>query len=87
VVADKTNAQFDVVFIDGDHSVEGVLLDYDCWIDSLKPGGILAFHDYHPNHPGVVKVVDELSATLKWEQIKPIGDEIGTAVFALKRPL
>jgi predicted O-methyltransferase YrrM len=41
----------DFLFIDGDHSYANVLGDYEAWSPKLKPGGVLAFHDYHP--PGV----------------------------------
>lgn len=36
----------DVVFIDGDHSYEGVSLDIKCWLPKVKVGGIIAGHDY-----------------------------------------
>ncbi len=42
---------FDVVFIDGDHSYEGVRKDYEHWRGALRPGGYLVFHDAWPNRP------------------------------------
>lgn len=38
----------DLLFIDGDHSVEGCKYDYDHFEPDLKVGGYLLFHDYHP---------------------------------------
>lgn len=35
----------DLVFIDGDHSYEGVKKDFLHWHKSVKPGGHLLFHD------------------------------------------
>jgi len=35
----------DVLFIDGDHSYEGVASDWDMYHHLAKPGGIIAFHD------------------------------------------
>ena len=35
----------DILFIDGDHSYEGVKADYEHWIHTLKEGGSLLFHD------------------------------------------
>lgn len=35
-----------MVFIDGDHSFEGCAGDIVCWVRNLKPGGILAVHDF-----------------------------------------
>jgi predicted O-methyltransferase YrrM len=36
----------DFIFIDGDHSYEGVLSDIELYLPKLKPGGCVAFHDY-----------------------------------------
>ncbi len=35
----------DFVFIDGDHSLNGVTKDWAYWTERLKPGGIIAMHD------------------------------------------
>ena len=49
----------DVVFLDADHTEEGVRGDIYHWRRLVKAGGILAGHDYlMPNHPGVVAAVD-----------------------------
>jgi predicted O-methyltransferase YrrM len=37
--------KFDYIYIDGDHTYEGVKLDYDLFWPMLKPGGIMTFHD------------------------------------------
>lgn len=37
---------FDFIFIDGDHSMEGVILDTDYSEKILNPGGIIVWHDY-----------------------------------------
>jgi predicted O-methyltransferase YrrM len=34
-----------LVFIDGGHSYEAVVTDYQCWYPHLIPGGLLVFHD------------------------------------------
>lgn len=36
----------DLVFIDGDHSYEGCSGDIQAWLPNIKPGGIIAVHDY-----------------------------------------
>lgn len=38
--------QVDMVFIDGDHSYEGAKGDIEAWLPLIKPGGIMAVHDY-----------------------------------------
>lgn len=35
----------DVLFIDGDHSYEGVMHDIESWIPHLRRGGLALFHD------------------------------------------
>jgi len=51
----------DMVFVDGDHSYEGVKGDVEAWLALVKPGGIIAFHDFlHSLYPGVTQAVGEL---------------------------
>lgn len=38
----------DFVFIDADHTYEAVKQDIEAWWPKVKPGGILAGHDYNP---------------------------------------
>ena len=38
--------QVDLVFIDGDHSYNGAKGDILAWLPNIKPGGIIAVHDY-----------------------------------------
>jgi predicted O-methyltransferase YrrM len=55
------DASLDVVFVDGDHTAEGVRADITAWLPKLKPGGVLCGHDYlHPTYPGVQELVDQL---------------------------
>lgn len=52
----------DFVFIDGNHSYEGVTRDIKDWWPKIKKGGIIAGHDYQYEWEGavdVVKAVDE----------------------------
>jgi hypothetical protein len=39
----------DLLFIDGDHSAEGVRKDWEMYRGLLSPDGITAFHDIQPN--------------------------------------
>lgn len=43
--ADKTPQEVDMIFIDGDHSYEGVKKDIDLYFPKIKSGGIIAMHD------------------------------------------
>jgi len=45
----------DLLFIDGSHALQYVFEDFNCWVPFLRPGGIVAFHDYDlPERGGLV---------------------------------
>lgn len=46
----------DLLFIDGDHTVDGVRNDYERYSKYVKTGGWIVFDDYH--HPEVKRVID-----------------------------
>jgi hypothetical protein len=51
----------DLIFIDGDHSYDGVKRDILAWKKKVKRGGWLGGHDYaHPDQGEVKRAVDEL---------------------------
>jgi len=53
--------KFDMIFIDADHSEEGIRSDIAAWMPHLKQGGYAVFHDYGMYMWGAVKpVIDEL---------------------------
>lgn len=41
--------EIDLLFIDGDHSLLGVMNDYVLYSPLVRKGGIIAFHDINPN--------------------------------------
>lgn len=50
---------FDFVFIDAEHTYEGVRDDIAAWYPKLKKGGIMAGHDFSHKWPGVERAVGE----------------------------
>lgn len=42
----------DMIFIDGDHSAEGIQRDVEAWLPLLKEGGLLCGHDYYKENEG-----------------------------------
>jgi predicted O-methyltransferase YrrM len=56
----------DFLFIDGDHSYEGVRRDFDLYAPLVGRGGIIAFHDIAPHPPESGCRVEQL-----WNEIKP----------------
>jgi len=60
VASIQFNETLDLVFIDGDHSYVAVREDIQAWRPFLRPGGILAGHDYHLD--SVITAVHEYAA-------------------------
>ena len=50
-------ADFDFMFIDADHSLEGITIDWETWNSRCRVGGIMAFHDTRiaPHAPHVAE--------------------------------
>jgi predicted O-methyltransferase YrrM len=59
---------FDFIFIDAAHDYESVKTDIQGWMTKVKPGGILAGHDYVDRWPGVKLAVDQLLPNRTVEQ-------------------
>jgi len=57
--------KLDFLFIDGDHSYEGVKRDFEMYAPLVKEGGIVAFHDVCPHPPQTGCEVNKL-----WNEIK-----------------
>jgi len=54
--------KIDILFIDGDHSLNGVLNDFNLYKDLVNVGGYIVFDDYYDNvhSPDVRKALDEI---------------------------
>ncbi|MGB0767400.1 MAG: glycosyltransferase [Phycisphaeraceae bacterium] len=62
--ADKS---LDFVYLDADHSEQGVWQDLCTWAIKVRPGGVIAGHDYgHADFPGVRRAVDRFFARFGW---------------------
>jgi predicted O-methyltransferase YrrM len=56
-----------LLFIDGDHTDDGVRQDYAAWQAHVAPGGLIAFHDaLEPNWPDVSRFLDEVLPGDEW---------------------
>jgi predicted O-methyltransferase YrrM len=51
---------FDLVFLDADHRYEAVKADIQAWLPLVRPGGIMATHDFGDQFPGVRQAVTSL---------------------------
>ena len=61
------SAQLDFLFIDGDHSYEGVKQDFADYAALVRPGGLVALHDIQPHSKGWGGEVPEF-----WREIRPL---------------
>jgi hypothetical protein len=61
-LSDLSDYYLDAVYIDADHTYEGVKKDLDLSLSKVKNGGIIMGHDYCEQFKGVMKAVDEFCA-------------------------
>ena len=61
----------DVLFIDGDHSVEGVRSDWTMYHELVAEGGIVVFHDLSPRFVdfGIIPLWEELKQQYRTQEI------------------
>lgn len=75
----KENTKWDCIFIDADHSYEGVRRDYENAMRHIKKGGYLIFHDIASKScPGVVRMWNEVKNKNSIEFIH--GDNCGIGI-------
>ncbi len=55
----------DLLFLDGDHTYEGVKADFDMYSSLVRPGGLIVFHDILLHEPANNCQVDQFWAELK----------------------
>lgn len=87
VSADVDDEPIDFLFIDGDHTYDGVRRDFELWSPLVCPGGVVALHDTWKNpdgrhEPGVERFTDEMRARLpsiEWTD----PDGVGIVAFAM----
>ena len=76
--------EVDFVYIDADHSYEGVWGDICTWFPKVRAGGVIAGHDYdHSSFPGVKRAVDGFFERIGWE----VHSEGEGVWWVEKRPL
>ena len=56
-------APVDMLFIDGDHTYEGVKQDWEMYSSLVRPGGIIVFHDVAGNY-------EDTQVKRLWDAIK-----------------
>jgi predicted O-methyltransferase YrrM len=89
-VRSLVHQSIDLLFIDGDHSYEGVRLDYELYSPLVRTGGAIAFHDIVPgteqNVGGVPRLWKELKdAASDTEEIVECWDQQGFGIGLLRK--
>jgi predicted O-methyltransferase YrrM len=71
--AERAGERFAFIFVDGSHKIHHVTEDL-AWTRLLSPGGIICFHDYNQNFPGVVLAVDRFLACYRnYRVVEQVG--------------
>ena len=67
----------DFLFIDGDHSYEGAIRDFELYSPMVRPGGLVMFHDIrrhtNPDAYGVHRLWNELKE--RYDHVEFVGSE------------
>jgi len=75
----------DAIFIDGDHSYEGMKTDLEHWIPLVKGGGIVAYDDYpRDGWPGIRQAVNEYHKQHNYPNPEKLGQVIGRCGWWVK---
>lgn len=77
--------QVDVLFIDGDHTYEGVKIDFERYSPMVRKGGLIVFHDITPSLKNaeieVPRFWNELRRLYENSEIKFQQDEAGIGIL------
>lgn len=83
----KYITEIDILFIDGDHSFEGVVKDFTLYQDMVISGGFIVFDDYndHEHSPQVNPAVNYIIENIKdYEVIGSIANKFDARPIQLK---
>ena len=86
--AEISSTGIDLLYIDGDHSIEGCLADFKLFSPHLNPGGFIVLHDIYPANcscDGPRFLLDMLNAKAKLQtfELETSPHNFGMAVFRI----
>jgi predicted O-methyltransferase YrrM len=61
VIGKTWNTPIGMLFLDGDHSYEGVKKDFELYSSHVVKNGWILFHDYNKAFPDVIQFVEEIA--------------------------
>jgi cephalosporin hydroxylase len=74
-----------MLYVDGDHSAEGIARDFEMYAKHVVPGGVVVFDDYHDDAwPEVTEAIDALDLA-GWNVVGPIAPAGVPTLFVLQR--
>jgi len=85
VLGDKT---IDFLYIDGDHTYDGIKKDFEIYSELMSSDGIIGFHDIntHKDGYGVIQFWNEIKQNYRYEEfIKPGSRVMGNGLIYLKK--
>jgi predicted O-methyltransferase YrrM len=68
--------RLDVLYLDGDHSYEGIKQDFELYSPLVRPGGLIVFHDIVPDYKtryGIQTASDVGGVPRFWDEVKAYG--------------
>lgn len=66
----------DLLFIDGDHSYDACKADIAAWTPFVRPGGVMAFHDFGSRAEGVTRAIFEETKAGRFAEIVGVAGTI-----------
>lgn len=79
------DAALDFCYIDANHRYEGISVDLPTWWPKVRPGGILAGHDYLALELGVNRAVTEFAAARNLK-VHTVIEHVHDASFWIEKP-
>ena len=87
-VTDALRVPVDFLFVDADHSYEGISSDYQTYSPLVAPGGLIALHDIVPGTAdwvgGVPQFWQELKQTVRHEELVESWEQGGYGIGVIQ---
>jgi predicted O-methyltransferase YrrM len=90
VCRETARVPIDFIFIDGDHSYEGLRADWEAWSPLVAPDGIIALHDSCPSPTHHIEAAGSVAFTrevILRDPLFEVIETINTLTVIRRRPL
>jgi predicted O-methyltransferase YrrM len=79
--------EFDLAFIDADHSYAGASRDLALWGGRVVTGGLILMHDVRARFPGVRRLFRERAQSAAYRALWPVAGSVGVLQVLPRAPL